>query len=63
MTQSAGQRGERLVLAGGLRSKPTREKHKFMPIPYPFYAEIARRLGISTPRVSKIIAETKSKLT
>ena len=27
------------------------------------YAEIARRLGISTPRVSKIIAETKSKLT
>jgi DNA invertase Pin-like site-specific DNA recombinase len=27
------------------------------------YAEIARRLGISTSRVSKIIAETKSKLT
>jgi CRP-like cAMP-binding protein len=27
------------------------------------YAEIARRLGISTPRVSKIITEMKSKLT
>jgi hypothetical protein len=27
------------------------------------YAEIARRLGVSTPRVSKIIAGTKSKLT
>ena len=27
------------------------------------YAEIARRLGISTPRVSKIITGMKSKLT